>query len=155
MPNLARTNIDSRTHGSAGARFAALAGIAVLGGCAGSVPMGPIARDPAPASRRVLDGDWNDVEAAAVVAAAETETVILGRTAPEPGMMVFEIGTIRDEPVEVLARKTGAQAGEGTGQIELTCRYGRFGDSVQQERFLDAMKRRLADLRGVDYRKVR
>jgi hypothetical protein len=58
--------------------------------------------------------------------------------------------------VEVRARRLAEQPdADGSEAIELTCAYGRFGDGPQQARFLEAMIRRLSDLKGVDYRKVR
>jgi hypothetical protein len=118
--------------------------------------LGPIARDPAPATIIRVDADWNDLQAAAAVAAAETETVVLGATFPSPVELAIDLATIRDEPVEVSARRLPEpEASDGPVQIQLSCRYGRFGDAHEQRRFLDALTRRLADLKSVDYRKVR
>lgn len=132
-----------------------LAAIA-LAACSATPPMGPIAQDPAPATSFRVTADWDDLEAGAVTAAAKTESVVLGSDQPSPGEVVFEIGSIRDEPVELRARRVGPpDTPGGPVDIELTCYYGPFGDARQQQRFLDALAQRLGDLRGVDYRKVR
>ena len=100
--------------------------------------------------------DWDDLYAAGVVAASRAEAALLSIKSPGPDETVLEFRTIRDEPVEVAARRLEPPAAAGApSRIELTCRYGRFGDAHEQARLLEAMTRRLADLRGVDYRKAR
>lgn len=97
--------------------------------------------------------DWDDVDAAAVVAASKTESVVLGALELAPGLRQIDLLSIRDEPIRLEARR--GEAVSGGVRIELSCLVGRLGDSEFQGRFLDAMAERLGDLRGVDYRKVR
>lgn len=137
--------------------FRALALAAALPGlfaCASSTPAGPIGGEPAPESVAVVTADWDDLEAAAVLAASKTESVVVAVSERTTGEMVFELVSIRDEPVVVTARRPGTPR-PGPEPIELTCTVGRLGDATLQARFLDAMSRRLTDLSGVDYRKVR
>jgi hypothetical protein len=118
--------------------------------------MDPVAANPAGPTRLEVVADWDDLDAAMVVAAANNQCAILGVRRPGPDEVEFEVRTIRDEPVTVSARRLGAADNPPRAEpIELVCEYGRFGDAAQQERILEAMRERLADLRGVDYRKVR
>lgn len=88
-------------------------------------------------------GDWNDVEAAAEVAVRIIEAVV-ERVEVLPGRTTFELVTATDEPGALVAER-------GVGdQIGLSARVGRFGDRRREERLLEAMRARLAQLHGVN-----
>lgn len=108
-------------------------------------------RQPVPATRATVVADWNDLEAAVLVAASRTETSLVDWR-QDAARAEFELASIRDEPVMVTARR---QAPGDPSPVDLTCWFGPFGDAGRQARFLKEIARRLEDLRGVDYRKVR
>jgi hypothetical protein len=125
--------------------------MAVLQGCsagfqrsAPEMPGGAVAE-----SWRVVRGDWSDVEAAMEVSAARAEVAVVSSTLT-PGLIVFEVLAATDEAGEVVVTREGGVDG-GTGEdvpIRLEARVGRFRDRVREGRLLDALSRRLEQLRG-------
>ena len=123
------------------------AALVVLAGCASSGP-GRASQAGAPGETVVI-GDWNDVEAAAVVAADENETAIVTQELGEKEQ-VFELLTILDEPGKLVAQREG----EGVDKvpIRLTCSVGLFGNPQREASILRSAAGRLEDLAGVDFR---
>jgi hypothetical protein len=139
---------------NAGLRVAAVASL-VIGGCAGSLK--PVAFQTAAAespSRVVTPGDWDDIEAAAIIAAQRAEMAVTA-TNPGPDETVIELTNVRDEPVRLVARRLVDPAAPERHTVELTARAGRFGDPGQERALLTAMARRLRELHRRDTARVR
>jgi hypothetical protein len=138
--------------------YSVLFGILMLGaaglvGCQSS-QSGSRWTDPN-AAKAVAVGDWNDVEAAAIYAVGQNETTIVSSNSTET-QQVFHIRSIRDEKGTIVAQRDAAIGNEsGTGPIHLSCSLGLFGNESAERSILDAMRRRLESLRGVDYRPIK
>lgn len=116
------------------------AAVAVLVGC----------RAPLPASSELtVIADWNDVEAAAIVAVEPYETVILGST-PGDRVHTFDLLTIMDDTGTLTARRDTDAA--DLIPIHLTCTLGLFGDPDRERAILRDAAARLRALAGVEYR---
>lgn len=90
-------------------------------------------------------GDWDDAEAAAIVAAGQNELAIL-MVAPEgDATLVVDLTTVQDEPVRLTARHAEP------GMIEMEARVSRFGDPGRERALLRSMAKRLRDLAGRDW----
>lgn len=106
---------------------------------------------------RTVRGDWNDVEAAAVVGLERAECAILRRTENSPTVVAYALRTVLDQ--DGVLRFTRAAPADGAGSqdrgenIDITvfCRVGPFGDQEREERILDAVRDRLGELRGVEF----
>jgi hypothetical protein len=96
-------------------------------------------------------GDWDDVGAAVLVGVEAAECVVHRQTEDGPRRAVFELRTVRDEPGELVAERSGDAE---TGPIRLRARLGRFGDPQREELVLRATARRLERLRGVEFAPV-
>lgn len=88
-------------------------------------------------------GDLDDVGASAEIAVHSIEAVVV-RTEASTGRQRLELLTATDEPGELVATAGGGE------RIELSAKVGRFGDRRREERLLEAMRHRLAQLHGVD-----
>jgi hypothetical protein len=101
----------------------------MVGGCAAPAP----AVENAPqASRLTVDADWDDVEAAARVAASQAELAIL-EVEKQDQVITIRLRTIAGEPGEVRAERNGL-----------------FREPASERRLLQAMAKRLRQLAGVD-----
>lgn len=131
----------------------------------------PTVQVPSRGSQTVIVADWTDVVPAAIVAASQVEMAIVrqapdDRDIPRALRIDLELVTLTGEPVVVEATREpidpsavapgdrGASAGESV-RVSLVARVGRFGSPGAERRLLEAMSRRLLDLRGVEFRPVR
>ncbi len=113
------------------------------GGCSSS-SRPAVAADEAGWSRAECRGDWDDVGPSVEAAVGRIEAAVEdSRLAPD-GTRTYALRTLGAEP-GLLEARPGPE-----GVIELRTRVGRFGDPVRERRLLDAVVRRLAQLRGVD-----
>jgi hypothetical protein len=96
--------------------------------------------------------DWDDLDAAVLAAVGPNETALLAWSKDELEQ-VFLLRTIRDEEGRLVARRE--QAAPDPVRIDLTCQIGLFGDPPAEQAILEATRRRLAELAGVDYRPIR
>jgi hypothetical protein len=99
-----------------------------------------------------VQGDWNDVTASVYAAIRDQEVAMLSELRSE-GRIEFEFMTAQDEPVTLVAVRTG-EGDEGV-TITLTSRFGHFGDPMRERKFMERVASRLRDLAGVDYRPIR
>lgn len=115
----------------------------------GTVTPGP--RDDGPI-QRVVRGDWNDAEAAAIAAAVACEMAVLRASRPTEDLLTFSLTTIRDEPAAlVLTRMDPADTAEpSNGLIGLRAKVGRFGDPDRESALMAAVTHRLSQLAGRD-----
>jgi hypothetical protein len=99
--------------------------------------------------------DWNDVEAAAIVAVDRNETVILSQSATELEY-TFEIMSILDQHGKLIAQRDPGDVGATKPiPIRLRCEFELAGDAARSSAILDQARRRLSDLAGVDVRPLR
>lgn len=101
--------------------------------------------------------DWNDLDAAAEVAASAIEAAVMDASEPEPGLRVFELRTVSDAPGRLEVRWLGFASGSTPGTtlgenvpVEARCTVGRFGDAPAEGRLLGALVRRAGQLLGRD-----
>ncbi len=115
----------------------------VIGGCRGGLkPVRFETAERQSPSRVHATGDWDDVEAAAIVASGKAEMALLMVDDSKPDRVVIDMTTVNDAPARAIAsRVPGAP-----DLIDLECRVGHFGDPAQERRFLAAMIRRLREL---------
>jgi len=100
-------------------------------------------------STLTVQGDWSDVEAAVDVSVTRAEVAVTS-TAFEPSRMQFGLVTATDEVGElVVLREDASGNGEGV-PIRLEVHIGRFGDAPRELRLLEAVAKRLEQLRGRD-----
>lgn len=140
----------------------ALLVLAGLGACAAvgddRDPVG--ASTPGGWTAAVLRGDWDDLRAAVLHAASRNELALVRADEPEPGVQRFELLSIREERVELVARLAGSAAAEtgaapGPVAIEAAAFFHPFGDEPRQRRLLGEMRGRLRDLAGVAFHPAR
>jgi hypothetical protein len=115
---------------------------------------------PAPGGGRtaVVNGDWDDVYASALVSADVVEGAVLGRESGTgadglPWARV-RILTIDDETGEIVAERIGPPS-RSPGPIRLTARIGTFGNPSREERLIRAVGDRLRELAGREWAPVR
>lgn len=135
-------------------------GVAVLfgAGC-GSTPDTVLLSEP---TREVGVGDWDDIPAAVDVAVGKCEMAVVrgpDKSAPDYGaVQQYELRTVTDEPARLIIRRRAADNGRGeTGAVplEIDAIVGRFGDAARERRLIDAVRRRLSQLVGVDFAPIR
>jgi hypothetical protein len=109
---------------------------------------GWVRMEPAPSGGRtaLVTGDWEDVYAAALVAAPTIESAILHREEDER-RLVLTFTTIDDEPGELTAERLSDSL-DRPGPIRITVRIGLFGNSAREERLIRAIADRLRGLAG-------
>lgn len=141
-----------------GRRWQLLGAVAWAAGLIGSA--GCAMPDPLPGPVRfqkqatgVATGDWDDLEAAVIVGASQSEMAIVRLTRPSDREAVFELRTITDEDGRLVA--TLIEPEGWAGRIELRARIGRFGSLEWERRLIDRVSRRLTDLHGVDVAPIR
>jgi len=155
--------VIGRSRASRGAvRVAAIAALSHLALAACSAPKAPPELPPGATLSRDT-GDFDDIDASIGYAAGRSEMALLrsfDADGPEGPRRTFELVTIKDEPVVVQVTRLdegpegAAQAGEGAS-LRIGCRIGAFGDPEREERFIEAFKRRLGDLEGVEVAPIR
>lgn len=99
-------------------------------------------------SERVVLGDFDDVDAAVDVACSANELAIVTKATDEDGTRRFEMVTVGDEPAWATAR-------EADGRVEMRVRIRAVGDAAWEDGFLDAVQKRLGQLRGPNAAPVR
>jgi len=99
-------------------------------------------------------GDWADVNAAVLAAAQHREMVVESESQPDPKTLVFDLLTVRSEPVTVtvsrnsLADQSVRMSQEGPIALNIEVKVGRFGDSKREQELIDDIRSRLGDLVG-------
>jgi hypothetical protein len=128
-----------------------LAAFMVIGGCRAGVKGVEFRTPPGVSpSVAVARGDWDDVEASAVIAAGRAEMAVI-TVSPSDDRIVIDLTTVGDEPARVVVRRS---AGDES-LLEAECRVGRFGEPAWERRFLAALARRLGELYRRDTAPVR
>lgn len=118
----------------------------------------PTAGDPdgllPSAASLVFEGDWNDLDAGIDVAASYAELALIDATpASVRGRRTFLLRSTRDEYAWLVVERIGPPTHDDEGvRMKARCTVGRFGNPATEQRFLRALARRLADLKGVDVR---
>lgn len=144
------------------ARLALSAALALAAGACTGTNWSHSTGEASPGVTAVLWGDWDDVEAAVQVAAGRSEMAIVHvvglRLNPAEAARVptrrcvFELRTAGDEPVRLEFR---AASTTDPGDIVAEAHVGRYGDRGREEHVLAEVRRRLADLAGVDWAPIR
>ena len=132
----------------AGAAAIALAGAGALGlaSCAGETVTPPSTISIS----RLGDGDWDDIDAAVDVGMSAAEVArVDGTTSPDGQTRTYELRTITDEPVWLIARR------EEGGRVGLGARVGHFGDPEREAKLVHGVAERLKSLYGVDWAPVK
>jgi len=99
-------------------------------------------------------GDWADVNAAVLAAAQHREMVVESESQPDSKTLVFDLLTVRSEPVTVtvsrnsLADQSVRMSQEGPIALNIEVKVGRFGDSKREQELIDDIRSRLGDLVG-------
>lgn len=88
-------------------------------------------------------GDWDDLDAAVSLAARHAELTVVERLQHDPDRVEYRLLTHREEPGELIAQRRD-------GVIHLHARIGRWGRPELERQLLDHLRRRLAQLQGVD-----
>lgn len=145
--------------------LAAASGVFPLAGtgCTSSSPTAPGSGEPQyefaaallpAASVRQVSADWLDLDASVGYAVGMVEMAVVSQNDPSLEPRVFLVRTIRDEPGRLeVARVDTEVAAKSPRPVDLTmrCSIGRFGHPARERALLDAVAKRLAELRAVDY----
>jgi len=106
--------------------------------------------------RATLTADWNDLDAAADVAAQRTELVVLRTTSPDPCTRRYDLLSVSGEPGTLIVTRPHPCDGPGESiPLTIEATIGRFGDPRRERILLNAFTARLADLHGVDFAPIR
>lgn len=125
---------------------AAVVGV-VLAGCGGA--HFPKRGAESLGSARSVAGDFDDVDAAVDVACSVCELAVVTKSSDEDGTRRFEMVTVTDEPAWATARESS------DGVVEMRVRIRDVGDAAWEDQFLDAVQKRLWQLKGVTSAPVR
>lgn len=107
------------------------------------------------ASVTEVDGDWDDVEAAVIVGAEQSEAVIVRQSGGmKDDVRVFVIRNVLDQRGELTVTRKGANA-DGSSRIEMRLGVGTFGDQRKQATMLARVAKRMDDLKGREWAPVR
>jgi hypothetical protein len=101
-------------------------------------------------------GDWDDLDAAVEVAASKVEMSVLSSTDPSSNPRVFRLVTVTDEPGRLTVRRSPPTRPPGASPpapelFQVEASVGRFGDPQREQALIDAFRRRLEALAGVDF----
>jgi hypothetical protein len=127
----------------------------LLGACAQSTEVPTLLPD---ASRLSTNADADDIDAAVNVAVGRVEMAILQtiRTSPDPRVLrIYELRAVTDEPAVLKVWRTNSDGEAGPVSLELAASFGRFGNPARERALLEAVRRRLIELRGVDVAPIR
>jgi len=104
----------------------------------------------------VVQGDWDDLYAAASVSMTPIQAAILGQEhgGQDDRRERLTLTTVDDEPGELIAERLDPIS-EGPGSIRLTARIGLFGNPAREERLIRAVGERLRELAARDWAPVR
>ena len=104
-------------------------------------------------TRQQLPADWDDIAAAVMIGASQSEMAVLAanrgptRTG-DPGDQterIFELKTVRDEPAWLRVTRSGHQDGP---ELLLEAKVGRYGDEKREKELLRHVSARLEALHG-------
>lgn len=141
--------------------WATLAALATLAaGCGGGAWNGPgagqITAGQTSPGRAILTADWNDLDAAADVAAGRAQLAILRATSPDPCTRRYELTSVRGEPGALTVTRPHPCDTPGESiPLTIEATLGRFGDPPRERTLLNAFTSRLADLHGVEFAPIR
>lgn len=112
-------------------------------GCeTGSAPLPTLGGDAAVAD---ASGDWDDVDAAVTHAVGEVDLAVVERLATTPDRAEYRLLSVRDEPgVLTIERRPDRP------NLLLEARVGRWGNPGVERGLIEALRKRLAQLRGVE-----
>lgn len=119
------------------------------GGRARSLPPIPVTTvDGLPSIR--INADWDDVDAAMIVASQYVEATVTRTTLMSPTHRRYVVTHVSGEAGEVNVTRADAARDE---QVDLlaTCRIGRLNEPERDRALLRALAARLAALRGVEF----
>lgn len=122
-----------------------------MAGCASVGPAGFSTTPDESPSRATLLGDWNDLEAALIVAASKAEMAVMLVSAAGESEFRAQLTTVTDEKVSLAVSRVVNEP----ERLEASCRVGHFGDAEAERRLLGHLARRLAQLRGREWAPVR
>lgn len=106
--------------------------------------------------RATLTADWNDLDAAADVAAGRAQLAILRATSPDPCTRRYELTSVRGEPGALTVTRPHPCDTPGESiPLTIEATLGRFGDPPRERTLLNAFTSRLADLHGVEFAPIR
>jgi len=130
------------------------AGLVGLSGCVGVSDYRGTQIVPSHGTSITVSADWDDVDAAVAYAVRQAETAVLHEEPPEPGRRVYRIKSVGDEEGTLVASLEGttAETDHSPTTIGLYAKIGAFGDPELERRLVRAMKRRLEQLKGVEWR---
>ncbi len=96
------------------------------------------------------DAEWDDLDAAISWTATEHELGILGFEDQSPETRVYELNTLRGDPVYIqFSREEKVSPYEST-PVEITVQYGFFGDERREQAIIQTLQSRLARLSAID-----
>jgi hypothetical protein len=122
-----------------------------IAGCS-SAPSADFSTSPDESpSRAKLRGDWDDLEAAVLVAAGKAEMAVLMVGTSGPSEFRAELTTTTDET----AKLTVIRGADDPDRLDAACRVGHFGDAEVERRLIGHLSRRLAQLHGREWAPVR
>lgn len=98
-------------------------------------------------SREIL-ADWNDLDSAMLIAASKSQLGLSERTNDPDGAM-YQLLTIHDETMLLWVTPLEKDVGKPI-RMKLETRLDPSRDTRRETNFLDALEKRLVQLRGVD-----
>ncbi len=105
-------------------------------------------REPIPETTIEITADWNDIDAAMLIAASKSQLGLSDRTNDPDGAM-FQFLTIHDETMLLWATPLEKPT-EKPIRIKFEARLEPSRDTARESKFLQALTKRLTQLRGVD-----
>lgn len=122
----------------------------------------PAAGDSVPPGSTTVTADWDDTEAAVVVGAESIESVIHQTEDVSPTHRRYTLRLNSGESATLdITRTTPPPSGitgaatEPPVELTLTARVGLAGDRARERRLVDAVSRRLGQLKGVGAARIR
>lgn len=97
-------------------------------------------------------GDWNDIHAAVLLAAEQSDSAIAKVYEPAPDVRLFRLATVRAETSWL--KVTRLEPVDGVSEVRMQARIGRFGDPPRERALMERVARRLKILAGVNYRPI-
>lgn len=103
-----------------------------------------------------VTADWNDINASVDWAVGEAELAVVDSNAAHAATREFVLRSSHDEPGTLVITRSDSAPPPGADEpptaMTISCSIGRFGNRQTEERFLRALVKRLAALRGVEFR---
>lgn len=123
----------------------------LIPGCGGPSPLPDVPVEVADGvSSITVNADWDDVDAAMIIATRRVEAAVTRTTEVSPTHRRYFVTHVSGEVGEVNVTRADAMRGE---QVDLraTCRIGRLHEPERDRTLLRALAARLAALRGVEF----